>query len=99
VGAVERDEWLRAAWRVMVAKEVDPARLVFVDEMGANTSLYSLYAWSKKGERACCSTPRNRGKNTTLLASMTPEGMGGRLLPSPVRSTRRCLRPIWNRFS
>jgi hypothetical protein len=39
---MERDEWLRAAWRVMLAKEVDPARLVFVDEMGANISLYSL---------------------------------------------------------
>ena len=73
---MERDEWLRGAWRVMVAKEVDPARLVFVDEMGANMSLYSLYAWSKKGERACCSVPRNRGKNITLLASMSVDGMG-----------------------
>ena len=66
VGAMERDEWLRAAWRVMVAEEVDPARLLFVDEMGANVALYSLYAWSKRGERAQCSVPRNRGKNTTL---------------------------------
>ena len=73
---MERDEWLRAAWRVMVAKEADPARLVFVAEMGANTSLYSLYAWSKRGERAHCSVPRNRGKNTTLLSSMSVEGMG-----------------------
>ena len=31
VGAMERDEWLRAAWRVMVAKKVEPERLVFVD--------------------------------------------------------------------
>jgi hypothetical protein len=76
VGAAERDEWLRAAWRVMVAQQIDPERLLFIDEMGANTSLYSLYAWSKRGERACCSAPRNRGKNTTLLASMTLEGMG-----------------------
>src|SRR5215211_5656247 len=28
---MERDEWLRAAWRVMVAKKVEPERLVFVD--------------------------------------------------------------------
>jgi transposase len=76
VGAVERDEWLRAAWRVTVAREIATDRLVFVDEMGANTSLASLYAWSPRGERARCSVPRNRGPNTTLLASMTSEGMG-----------------------
>jgi hypothetical protein len=76
VGALERDEWLRAAWRVTVAREVATERLVFVDEMGTNTSLHPLYAWSPKGERARCSVPRNRGPNTTLLASMTAKGMG-----------------------
>ncbi len=50
--------------------------------MGANTSLHSSYAWSKKGQRACCSVPRNRGKNTTLLASMSVEGMGPSLAVS-----------------
>jgi hypothetical protein len=35
---MKRDEWLRAAWRVMVGKQIDPAQLVFVDEMGAKTS-------------------------------------------------------------
>ncbi len=73
---MERDEWLRAAWRVGIAQELDPERLLFVDEMGANTSLHTLYAWSKRGERARCSVPRNRGKNTTLLASMSVEGIG-----------------------
>jgi transposase len=76
VGALERDEWLRTAWRVMVSEKVHPERFIFVDEMGTHTSLYSLYAWSKRGERAYCSTPRNRGKNTTVLASMSLEGMG-----------------------
>jgi hypothetical protein len=71
VGASERDEWLRAAWRVMVAGQVDPERLVFVDEMGTNTSLSPVYAWAPKGCRAYCSVPRNRGKNTTLLSSMS----------------------------
>jgi len=76
VGAVERDEWLRVAWRVTVARETAAERLVFVDEMGTNTSLHPLYAWSPRGERARCSVARNRGPNTTLLASMTSEGMG-----------------------
>ncbi len=76
MGASERDRWLRAAWRALVAGRIDAERLVFVDEMGSNTSLFSLYAWAPRGERALCSVPRNRGKNTTLLASMTTEGMG-----------------------
>jgi transposase len=76
VGASERDEFLRIAWRVLVARALDQRRLVFVDEMGTTTSLAPLYAWAPKGERARCEVPRNRGKNTTLLASMTAEGMG-----------------------
>ena len=79
--ALERDEFLRTAWRVTVAAQIDPKRLVFVDEMGSNTSLHSHYAWSKRGERAYCSVPRNRGKNTTLLASMSVEGMGPSVWP------------------
>jgi len=76
VGASERDEFLRAAWRTLVAGQIDAERLVFVDEMGSNTSLAPVHAWAPCGERARCSVPRNRGKNTTLLASMTAEGMG-----------------------
>ena len=76
VGAAERDEWLRAAWKVMVAGTLDARSLVFVDEMGTNTSLSPLYAWAPRGERASCSVPRNRGPNTTLLSSMSMEGMG-----------------------
>jgi transposase len=60
----------------MVAQPLDARRLVFVDEMGTNTSLSPLYAWAPRGQRASCSVPRNRGPNTTLLSSMTLEGMG-----------------------
>ena len=35
-----------------------------------------LYARAPRGERAYGEVPRNRGKNTTLLASMTADGMG-----------------------
>jgi len=77
MGALERDEWLRAAWRVTLTHATDYSkRLVFVEEMGANTSLSPLRAWSRHGERARCAVPRNRGKNTTLLASMSVEGIG-----------------------
>jgi transposase len=50
--------------------------LVFVDECGTHTSMTRLRARAPRGERAYGSVPRNRGKNTTLLASMTHEGMG-----------------------
>jgi transposase len=60
----------------MVAAEVDPERLVFVDEMGVHTSLAPLYGYSRKGERVRLQVPRNRGRNTTLLASITLRGMG-----------------------
>ena len=35
-----------------------------------------LYARAPRGERAYGKVPRNRGSNTTLLASMSLEGMG-----------------------
>jgi hypothetical protein len=60
----------------MVSGEVDPRRLVFVDEMGAHTSVAPLYGYSPKGKRVRLEVPRNRGKNPTLLASMTLGGMG-----------------------
>ena len=60
----------------MVAATVDPERLVFVDEMGLHTSLAPLYGYAPRGERVRLSVPRNRGKNTTLLASIGLGGMG-----------------------
>lgn len=51
-------------------------RMVFVGKCGTHTSLAPLYAWAPRGKRAYSKVPRNRGKNTTLLASMTLEGMG-----------------------
>ena len=60
----------------MEVGRIDPERLVFVDEMGTHTSLASLYAYAPIGERAFFEVPRNRGKNTTLLTSMTIGGMG-----------------------
>ena len=74
--ATERDEFERASWRVTVAAVVEPERLVFVDECGTHTSLAPIYGYAPKGERLRLPVPRGRGKNTTLLSSMTVEGMG-----------------------
>lgn len=66
---------MRLGWRVEMGG-LDPGRLVFVDEMGAHTSLAPVYAYAPIGERAFFEVPRNRGMNTTLLSSLHPEGMG-----------------------
>lgn len=47
-----------------------------MDECGSNVGLAPLRARAPKGERAFGKAPRNRGKNTTLLASMSAGGMG-----------------------
>ena len=60
----------------MVGGELDPRRLLFIDECGTHTSLAPVYGYAPRGERLGLSVPRNRGKNTTLLASITLEGMG-----------------------
>jgi transposase len=49
--------------------------LVFVDESGSNLALALRYGWAPKGQRAWGQAPTNRGKNTTLLAAMTHEGL------------------------
>ena len=55
---------------------LDPSKLVFVDECGTNVGLAPLRARAPRGERAFGKAPRNRGKNTTLLAGMGLRGMG-----------------------
>jgi transposase len=77
--AAERDEAARAAWRAAAAA-LDPAALVFVDETGAHTALTRLRARAPRGERAVGAAPRNPGPNRTLLAALTPRGIGPALL-------------------
>jgi hypothetical protein len=47
---------------------------VFIDESGFHTSMTRLRARAPRGERAYGKVPRNRGMNTTLIASITLEG-------------------------
>lgn len=60
-------------WR-WLASRFDARRLVFVDESGFNTSMTRLRARAPRGKRAYGKVPRNRGKNTTLIAAITLEG-------------------------
>jgi transposase len=79
LGATERNEEERAAWREN-ASQLPTADLVFIDECGSNIALTPLYARAPKGERTRGSVPRNRGKNTTLIAALSLEGMGAAMI-------------------
>jgi transposase len=79
LGATERNEAARNAWREQM-KQVDATTLVIVDETGSNIGLTPIYAWAPQGERAYGSVPRNYGKNTTLLASLSLSGMGAAMI-------------------
>ena len=72
--ASERDEEARGLWRWLASSRFDARRLVFVDESGFNTSMRRLRARAPRGKRAYGKVPRNRGKNTTLIATITLEG-------------------------
>jgi transposase len=79
LAASERRQEERASWREQV-KEQDAHAFVFVDESGSNLALTPLYARAPKGERATDSLPRNRGKNTTLIASLSLQGLGASMI-------------------
>jgi hypothetical protein len=100
LGASERDEFLRAAFRVMVMSSIEPERFVFVDECSSNTSLAPLYGWARRGERLHQKVPRDWGKNITRcsLASVR-SGAWERLWWWRVRRTGRFSRPTWKMCS
>lgn len=53
-----------------------PADLLFVDETSTHTALTRRRARAPRGERAVGRVPRNHGPNITLLATLTPTGIG-----------------------
>jgi transposase len=73
--AAERDEAARTTWRDAAAA-LDPADLIFVDETSTHTALTRRRARAPRGERAVGRVPRNHGPNVTLLAALTPGGVG-----------------------
>lgn len=79
VVASERDEEARATWREQV-RQLDSEQLVIVDECGSNIALTPLYARAPRGQRAVGAVPRNSGKNLTVLASLSLQGMGESLI-------------------
>lgn len=59
----------------MTVDGYDPAALVFVDESGTNLAMTPRYGRAPRGERVIGIAPRNHGKNTTLVAALTLDGI------------------------
>ena len=74
MGASERDEAARAAWRAASA-DWDPDDVVVLDEMGANVGLTPTHARAPRNERAPDRAPCNKGTNHTTLAVLTTAGL------------------------
>lgn len=64
----------RAQWRG-AQPELDPARLVFVDETGASTKMARLYGRAPRGERCVAAVPHGHWKTTTFVGGLRLSGM------------------------
>lgn len=57
-------------------KQIQVQDLVFLDETGSNLAMTRSHGYGPIGKRVRYEKPCNRGKNLTVLGSMTQEGMG-----------------------
>jgi len=65
----------RDAWRAEVCAEIDPARLVFLDESGVDTTMTPTYARAPEGQRALGRAPGGHWKRLTILGAMALSGL------------------------
>jgi transposase len=54
---------------------LDPAKLVFIDETGANTKMTRRYGRAPVGERVAGVVPHGHWKTTTFVAALRSEGL------------------------
>jgi transposase len=59
----------RARWKTHQA-DLDPRRLVFIDETWAKTNMGPLRGWSPRGQRLRGQVPHGRWKTVTFLAAL-----------------------------
>jgi transposase len=61
-------------WRAGQA-DMEPERLVFIDESGASTKMTRLYGRCARGERQVCAVPHGHWKTTTFVGALRHDGM------------------------
>ena len=70
----EREAWFENQ------PDLDPSRLVFVDETGATTKMARLRGRSPRGERCRAAVPHGHWKTTTLVAGLRLDGLTAPML-------------------
>ena len=65
--------------------ELDPTRIVFIDETAANTKMARLYGRAPRGERCRAPVPHGHWKTTTFTAGLRHDGIAApRVLDGPM---------------
>jgi transposase len=64
----------RRAWR-QAQPDLDPQRLVFIDETGASTKMTRLRGRSVRGSRCLAAVPHGHWKTTTFVGGLRLSGM------------------------
>ncbi|WP_409518563.1 IS630 family transposase [Methylobacterium sp. PvR107] len=78
-----REAWFEAQ------PELDPDRLVFLDETATNTSMVRRDSWAPRGERCRIAAPAGHWKTTTVIAGLRTSGPSAvALLDGPVTGER-----------
>jgi transposase len=62
--AAAREDWFEGQL------DLDPSKLVFIDETAISTNMARLYGWAPQGERCRASVPFGHWKTTTLIAAL-----------------------------
>jgi hypothetical protein len=72
--------------------DLDPARLIFIDETSASTKMGRLYGRAARGERCLAAVPHGHWKTTTFTAGLRIGGLAGASnieRPTTIQSHRR----------
>lgn len=64
----------RERWKATQA-DLDPTKLVFIDETGANTKMTRAYGRCAVGQRLICKTPWGHWKTTTFTCGLRCDGL------------------------
>ena len=71
--------------------DLDPTRIVFIDETAANTKMARLYGRAPRGERCRAAVPHGHWKTTTFTAGLRYDGVAAPMVLEhfPVQLNRR----------
>ena len=73
---------MKAARKAWFAEQpdLDPTRLIFIDETGLNTKMARLRGRCRKGKRLFASIPHGHWRTTTFVAGLRLSGLGAPML-------------------